>query len=110
MKFKQRESTQFIHVDMKNLKGAGVEKLFKEARRNGELDTGYHIILSNTGLCETDREKGAVAQYNFPDANCSLYILADTGKIDKLNDAQNAALRQVLQDYPAAKLELRLVE
>lgn len=109
MKFRQRVSTEYIHVDLKNLKGQGVDKLFKQARRDGEFDTGYHYILSNTGLFETDREEGAVAQHDYPDYDSSLYILADTDGLDKLNDAQNAALRDIYKKYPAAQVIIRMV-
>lgn len=110
MRFKQRTTTSFIHVDMRDLKGANAEKLFKQARRNGELDTGYHYILSNTGIFEKDREENAVAQHNFPDSDTSLYVLADTDKLNRLNDAQNAAMRYLYGKYPSAKIELRMVE
>lgn len=110
MKFKQRTTTSFIHVDMRNLKGANAEKLFKQARRCGELDTGYHYILNNTGIFEKDREEKAIAQHNFPDYDTSLYVLADTNNLGKLNDAQNAAMRYLYGRYPDAEIKLRLVE
>ncbi len=104
--FRKREETLFIYIVLKELpKDFSKDSLYRQARREGELDTGYHIILHNTGLIETDREQDCVAQYDFPDFDKSLYVLAESVK-NKLTDAQKIIIKRDIQTlYPDAKLK-----
>lgn len=105
MQFKKRERTDYIYVVKKLLKGATLTSLFKQARRAGEFDTGYHYIMRNTGELETDRSPAdTVAQYNFPDNTVSLYILADCYN-GKLSDAQKLVLSDIAKKYPDAEIK-----
>lgn len=105
MKFKKRASTDYIYVVKKQLKGASLATLFKQARRAGEFDTGYHYLLHNTGEIEVDRAPAdTVAQYNFPDNTVSLYILADCYN-GKLSDAQRLILADIVKQYPNAEVK-----
>ena len=105
MFFRKREETKFIYIVLKELPvGFTKDSLFIAARRAGELDTGYHIILHNTGEMEFDREKEAVAQYDFPDWQESFYVLAESIK-GKLTDAQRKRLPEIQQMYPGAVLK-----
>ncbi len=104
--FRKREETQYIYVVLKELPvGFTKDSLFIAARRAGELDTGYHIILHNTGEMEFDRNKEAVAQYDFPDCDKSLYVLAESLKGGKLTDAQRKRLPEIQKMYPEAVLK-----
>lgn len=98
-KYKERTETKQIIVCLKNLKGANKQKLFKAAYRNGELDTGYHILLFNNGLFENDREIRAVAGYNLPECENSIYVLADTLGHKKISDAQFHVLNELKAQY-----------
>lgn len=106
MMFKKREETLFIYIVLKdNLpKDFTKDSLFREARLRGELDTGYHFILHNTGILEADRDKDCVAQYDFPEYRTSLYVLAESIK-GKLTDAQKIIIkRDILPLYPDAEV------
>ena len=104
--FRKREETLYIYIVLKELpKDFTKDSLFIAARRAGELDTGYHIILHNTGLLEYDREQDCVAQYDFPDYDKSLYVLAESVK-GKLTDAQKIIIkRDIIKLYPEAKVK-----
>lgn len=94
-KYKEREDTKQICVVCKNLKGKRKAELFKAAYRSGEMDTGYHFILYNNGLFETDREIKVVAGYNLPESENSVYVLADTLGHPKVSDAQKFVLNEL---------------
>lgn len=104
--FRKREETLFIYIVLKdNLpKDFDKDSLFREARLRGDFDTGYHFILHNTGVLETDRDKDCVAQYDFPDYQTSLYVLAESIK-GKLTDAQRIIIKKdILPLYPNAEI------
>lgn len=104
--FKKREETLHIYIVLKdNLpKDFTKDSLFRQARLMGELDTGYHYILHNTGVLETDRDQDCVAQYDFPEYRTSLYVLAESIK-GKLTDAQKIIIkRDILPLYPDAEV------
>lgn len=105
MMFRKREETLFIYIVLKELpKDFTKDSLFREARLRGELDTGYHFILHNTGILEADRDKDCVAQYDFPEYRTSLYVLAESIK-GKLTDAQKIIIkRDILPLYPDAEV------
>lgn len=104
MEFKKRLSTDHVYVVKKFLNDATKDQLYKAARRAGELDTGYHYILHNDGSVEEDRQPNTcVAQYDFENANTSLYILADCKK-GKLSDAQRLILASITKDFPTAEV------
>lgn len=99
IKFRKRDKTTQICVVLKNLKGKNKEAIFKEAYRNGEFDTGYHLILSHNGLFEADREIRAVAGHNMPESENSIYVLADTLGHEKISDAQKFMLSELQRQY-----------
>ena len=103
MEFKKRLSTQFIYVVKKDVDNASAASLFTQARRQGEFDTGYHYILHKDGQIEVDRQPNCVAQYDFENANVSLYILADTNT-GKLTDAQRHVLTSIYEKYTDAEV------
>ena len=105
--YRKREETKYIYVVLKELpEDFTKDSLFVSARRAGELDTGYHIILHNTGEIEYDRPMDSVAQYDFPDYQVSLYVLAEKMKKKGLTDAQQIVFdRQVRSLYPDAKVK-----
>ena len=107
MEYKKREETKYIYIVLQELpQDFTKDSLFVSARRAGELDTGYHIILHNTGDIEYDRPLDSVAQYDFPDYSTSLYVLAEMVKKGKLTDAQQIVLdRQIKTLYPKAKVK-----
>ena len=104
--FRRREETLFIYIVLKELpKDFSKDSLYVQARRSGEFDTGYHLILHNTGVLEHDRDLDCVAQYDFPDYDKSLYVLAESVK-GKLTDAQKLIIKNKIQElYPKAKLK-----
>ena len=106
MMFRKREETLFIYIVLQELpKDFTKDSLFRAARLRGDFDTGYHLILHNTGLLEADREQDSVAQYDFPDFDKSLYVLAESIK-GKLTDAQKIIIKKDIQPlYPQAKLK-----
>lgn len=94
-KFKERLETKQICVVCRDLKGKRKKELFKAAYRIGEVDTGYHFIIYNNGLFDTDREIKAVAGYNLPECENSVYVLADTLGHPKVSDAQIFVLNEL---------------
>lgn len=98
-KFKERTETTQICVVLRNLKGKRKRELFREAYRQGEVDTGFHFIVFNNGLFETDREIKAVAGYNLPEGETSVYVLADTLGRKKISDAQQYVLNELKAHY-----------
>lgn len=88
-------------------KGLSQDKLYKLARRKGELDTGYHIILHANGDMEHDRDIDAVAMCDFPDYETSIYVLADAKDTKHLSDAQHAAIEFLEVTY---SLPIKYVE
>ena len=107
MVFRKREETLFIYIVLKELpKGFTKDSLFIQARRCGGLDTGYHYILHNTGVLETDRDQEGVACFDFPDYDKSLYVLCEDIKDGKLTDAQKKVIESSIKPlYPEAKLK-----
>ena len=105
MMFRKREETLFIYIVLKELpKDFTKDSLFRLARLRGDFDTGYHFILHNTGVLETDRDQDCVAQYDFPDYRTSLYVLAESIK-GKLTDAQKIIIKRDIQPlYPDAEI------
>ena len=104
MEFRKRLYTDHIYVVKTDLNGATRDQLYKAARRAGELDTVYHYILHNDGTVEIDRQPNTcVAQYNFENANTSVYILADCKK-GKLSDAQRIILVRISKEFPTAEV------
>ena len=103
MKFKERLATNYIYVVLKNLDNKSAHQLFVEARRKGEFDTGYHLILHNDGNIENDRNIDCVAQWNFENADCSIYILADVYN-GRLSDAQRIRVREISSLHPNAEV------
>lgn len=102
MIFKKREETKFLYVVKEDLKGAKKDTLFRNARKSGEFDTGYHFILSKTGILETDRDKECVAGWELQDNLVSVYVLADS--TGKLTDAQHAVIKELLDRFGKLKL------
>lgn len=94
LKFRQREETERIGVFFRDLHGADKDKLYKKARRLGDLDTSFHIILLRSGLEEYDRDIKAVAGSNLPDNETSICVLVDAPSKKKMNDAQSLALQR----------------
>lgn len=99
IKFRKRPETIQICVVLRDLKGKKKADLFKEAYRCGEVDTGYHYIVANNGLFETDREIKAVAGHNLPECENSIYVLADTLGHNKISDAQKFLLNELQRTY-----------
>ena len=93
MNFKNRIETKYLYVVKKDLKGTKRDTLVRQAIQKGEFDTGYHFILSNTGLLEADRQSTAVAGWDFENNLESLYVLADS--TGNLTDAQRNAIKQL---------------
>lgn len=73
---------------LKDLQGKLKEQLSNEAYKAGNLDTGYHYILYNSGLFDTDREIKAVAGFALPEREKSIFVLADSKGKAALSDAQ----------------------
>lgn len=104
--FRKREETLYIYIVLKELpKDFTKDSLFRQARLRGDFDTGYHLILHNTGVLEKDRDQDCVAQYDFPDYRTSLYVLAESIK-GKLTDAQKIIIKKdILPLYPDAEIK-----
>lgn len=98
IKYKQRQKTTQICVVLQNLKKAHKDKLLREAYKRGDLDTGFHFILYNSGLFDVDREITAVAGYLLPESENSIYVLADTMNETKISDAQTAYLKELSRE------------
>lgn len=107
LRFRQRATTDNIYAHVKDLKNKTKDRLYKEARRLGELDTGYHIIIHNDGSTEYDRDINAVAQYDFVDNETSIYVLCDAKDIKHITDAQKVVLEDLRRLY---KIEIQYVE
>lgn len=100
--FRQRAATDHIYVAKQDTFGKSLWQLYCQARRKGELDTGYHYILRSDGTLEADRPTEAVAQWDFKDSETSLYVLAEAK--DKLSSAQHLTLTQLQEQYPNATI------
>lgn len=97
VEFKQREKTEAIRVVKRDLHGADQQQLYKQARKIGDLDTGFHIIVLQNGLVEFDRDIKAVASHRLPYNEESLYVLVDTPK--QINAAQHNTLARLSIEY-----------
>jgi hypothetical protein len=100
--FTQRNTTKFFHVVKKDNGGRTLKQLYKEARRLGELDTGYHFIVDRYGNIDADRPVEAVAGWELPDSDTSIYVLVDC-KDKKLNDSQRVAILSLRESYKKLK-------
>lgn len=98
--FRKRKVTSFICVDKTNNQKITKDSLYKKARRRGELDTGYHFLLTNAGTLTADRDIEAVAAHSFPNAEESIYILALTFN-SHLSDAQRLIVNKLGRKYNA---------
>lgn len=99
-KFKQRLETEQICVVCRKFKnGETKADIYKQSRRFGGLDTGFHIIIYNTGLVETDREITAVAGRTMPYFDTSIYVLLDAPNKTHITDAQKLALERLTIQY-----------
>lgn len=107
VRFRQRATTENIYACVKPLGNATKDKLYKEARRAGELDTGYHIIIHNDGSVEYDRDINAIAQYDFIDNETSIYCLLDAKDIKHITDAQKVILEDLTRMY---RIKIKYVE
>lgn len=92
--FKKRTETQYITIEEKDCHKKDFAKLLKEARRQGEYDTGYHYIVDRHGVVTADRPIDAIAQYDFDVADKSIYILVDAPT--EPQDAQIFACKKLL--------------
>lgn len=96
MNFKLRKETKYFCV-VKKLVCKDAAQLYKEARRRGDLDTGYHYIVDSLGNITTDRPSEAVAGWNLKDNEVSVYVLVDANK--KLNDSQKLVVHNLQNTY-----------
>ena len=98
MKFNKRKETKYFHVILRNTCKT-YKQLFNEARRRGELDTGFHYVVDALGLVVSDRPEDAVAGWDLTDANCSIYVLVDAKK--EMNDSQKLVVKKLYKKYSA---------
>lgn len=94
IQFRKRQRTDNLCVVLRNLNHADRDKLYRQARKLGDLDTGYHIIVLDNGLEEYDRDIKAVAGHKLPNNETNIYILVDSPN-NKLNDAQRNTLNRL---------------
>lgn len=104
LKFKQRKSTDAIIVVEKNIANASVNDLRAEAKRLGDFDIGYHLIVYQDGALGYGREMTAPAGHDLPHCDTSLYVLVDVGNEGKISDAQKKALKYIQKMQPNAQL------
>lgn len=97
IKFKKRETTEALCVVLRHINGADRLTLFKQSRKLGDLDTGFHIILLDNGLIEYDRDIKAVAGHDLPDNETNIFILVDASKAP--NDAQKNSLQRLSIEF-----------
>lgn len=105
--FKRRQETTQICIVVRDCKQVSLKRLYAEARRRGQLDTGFHIYIGRNGSIMYDRDINAIAQYNFPDNETSIYILCDSGT-GKVTDAQKICIDELeeLYEIPSKIVEL----
>lgn len=88
MMYKKREKTDFIIFEYKDTGCKDFETFYKQQRREGNLDTGYHFYVDKDGCISHDRPIDKVAGYDKQDSERSVYVLFE-GK--KRTDCQTQA-------------------
>jgi len=93
LNFRKRITTTKLIVNTLDTGCKSVGEYFCLCRKKGELDTGYHYFITEGGFIEADRNEEAIAGWNLPDNETSIYILVN-GK--SCSDAQQVSLEELL--------------
>lgn len=96
MKFRNRKTTDFLYIHMRDTGGLTMKELHRDAMRSGKLTVDYHYVLQESGIVEEGRDRYAVAGNQLDDAERSLYVLIDTGKDGLMTDAQRLSLSELM--------------
>lgn len=108
MKFRPRETTDYLYIHLKDTGGLTVKELHREARRAGMLSIDYHYVVQRNGDVETGREPYVIAGHRCENAETSIYILVDQGEKGKLTDSQKVSLQELLEslkgEYPGVEV------
>lgn len=104
LKWKKRDTTNFIYIVYRDLKGLSLEALRNKKIRKGCLDTGYHYIVRTNGVIEEDRPSDAYAGWWFEHEEQSLAILVDA--IDRPAVSAVKAIETLTAAYPDAEVKI----
>lgn len=102
LKWKKRDTTDFIFVVKRDLKGIDIATLRNKCIRRGELDLGYHFVIRANGNIEAARPSFAYAGWWFDKAERGLAVLVDTAGEEKISMAAKKALKILASKYPGA--------
>ena len=94
--FKKRKATDKVFIVFNNCERAKFDTVYRNARRKGEYDTGFHFYIDINGYVTSDRELNDVAQYDFICSETSVYVLVDAPDNDSMSDAQLASLNKTI--------------
>lgn len=104
LKWKKRDSTKYIYVVKRDLKGVSTKELRTDCYKKGNLDIGYHYVIRINGEAEEGRPEYTYAGWWFDDDEHSVAILVDT-QTDKLSAAQKKAVQKIAANYPDAEIK-----
>lgn len=100
LKWKKRDSTDFIYIVKRDLHNVDTNTLRKNAIRKGHFDLGYHYIVRKDGSIENARPDYAYAGEWFDDCEHSIAVLLDTETV--ANASQKSALDTIKSRFPKA--------
>ena len=109
MKFKIRESTDYLYVHKRDTGGLTVPELRRVARKEGKLDIDYHYVVQDTGSVEQGRDEYVVAGHELENNDRSIYVLVDVGDRGRLSDAQKVALRDLISSIQGTYPDIKVI-
>ena len=110
MKFRTRETTTFLYVLFRDLKGFSAEDLHKEARRAGKLAVGFHYLVRESGVVALGREADAVADYDMENCDSAIYVLVDQGQRKRPTDSQRTAVKALIVAITERHPEVKIIK
>lgn len=96
MKFRERKSTDFLYIHLRDTDGLTLKELHVAARRSGKLTVDYHYIVQENGDVEEGRSRYEIAGNQLENHENSIYILVDSGDQGILSDAQRLSLHELM--------------
>lgn len=100
LKWKKRDSTDYIYIVKRDLQGMDTDTLRRNAIKRGDFDLGYHFVIRKNGSVDKARPEHAYAGEWFDNYDHSVAVLVDTKTI--VNASQRNALEAIKAKYPKA--------
>ena len=95
LRYKKRIETKAVYFIANGNPYSSFEETYRNARRQGMYDTGYHYYIDGFGNVYEDRPHDVVASSSFEDSTSSIYVLLETE--DRPTDCQRIAIADLLE-------------